>query len=418
MNNFHYKAGELFCENVKVKDVAADVGTPFYLYSADTFRNNYKEFDEAFAQAKHLVCYAVKTNDSMSVLKILSDEGAGADIVSGGELFKAKKAGFDPRKTVFAGVAKTEREIKEALEADILMFNVESFAELELINKVAKAMNKKARISFRVNPDIDPKTHPYISTALAKNKFGISINHALDSYSKASEMDGIEIVGIQVHLGSQITTISPFVEALQKVLKLAHALGDMGIELKYIDLGGGLGVTYKDERPPGPQDLARELLPMIKKVPYTIIFEPGRYISATAGILVSKVLFTKQTTVKKFVIVDAAMNDMARPFIYDAYHEILPVEEEKKKEMKADVVGGVCESTDYFARDRSLPILEAGDLIALMNSGAYGFVMSSNYNSRPKVAEVMVEGDSYSVIRKRQNYEDLIRDEEVPSPLK
>ncbi len=418
MANFYYKNEELFCEDVKVEDIANEVGTPFYLYSVKELKDNFKAFDHAFSEIKHLICYACKTNDNLSVLKILAKEGAGADIVSGGELFKVLKAGFSPQKIVFAGVGKTVQEIKSALEADILMFNVESLSELELINKTAKQLNKKARISFRINPNIDPKTHPYISTALAKSKFGVSINQALDAYATASDLGNVEIIGIQVHLGSQITTVAPFVEALERIIKLISALKDIGIKIKYIDLGGGLGVTYKDEQPPTPQELAAEIVPLIKTAGCLIIFEPGRYIVATAGVLVTKVLWTKESEVKKFVVVDAAMNDLARPFLYDAHHEIIPLKEDRDKEMIADVVGGVCESTDYFARNRSLPLLEHGDLIALLNAGAYGFVMSSNYNARPRVAEVMVMGKKYFVIRKRETYEDLIRGEEVPDILK
>lgn len=418
MGNFYYKNGDLFCEKVKIEDIAYEVGTPFYLYSAEEFKDNFTAFEKAFSGVDHLVCYACKTNDNLAVLRLLVKEGAGADIVSGGELFKALKAGFSPKKIVFAGLGKTEGEIKSALEADILMFNVESMAELELINKTAGQLGKKARISFRINPDIDPKTHPYISTSLAKSKFGISIVNAIDAYSVASEADHIEIVGIQVHLGSQITTIAPFVETLKKIIKLMGVLKNIGVNLKYIDLGGGLGVTYKDERPPGPEDLAEELIPLIKKTGCKIIFEPGRYIAATAGILVSKVLFIKETTAKKFVVVDAAMNDLARPFLYDAYHEIVPLKEDKNKEMIADVVGGVCESTDYFARKRSLPLFNEGDFMALLNSGAYGFVMSSNYNARLRVPEVLVIANKYFIIRKRQTYKDLIRDEEIPDVLK
>ena len=418
MANFYYKNEELFCEDVKVEDIANKVGTPFYLYSMKELKDNFKTFDQAFSEVKHLICYACKTNDNLSVLKILAKEGAGADIISGGELFKVVKAGFNSQKIVFAGVGKTFQEIKSALESDILMFNVESLAELALINKTAKQLNQKARISFRINPDIDPKTHPHISTGLAKSKFGISINQALDVYSTASDLENIEIIGIQIHLGSQITTVAPFVEALERIIKLISALKDIGIKIKYIDLGGGLGVTYKDEQPPTPQELASEIIPLIKTIGCTIIFEPGRYIAATSGILVAKVLFTKQSEVKKFVVVDAAINDLARPFLYDAHHEIISLKEDTNKEMIADVVGGVCESTDYFARNRSLPLLEHGDLIALLNVGAYGFVMSSSYNARPRVAEVMVMDKKYFVIRKRETYEDLIRGEEVPDILK
>jgi diaminopimelate decarboxylase len=418
MSNFYYKDADLFCDQIRVEDIAREVGTPFYLYNAGEFRNNFKAFDTAFNEIDHMICYACKTNDNLTVLKILASLGAGADIVSGGELFKVLKAGFKPNKIVFAGVGKTEREIETALEANILMFNVESMAELESIDRVAGRLKKKARIAFRINPDIDPQTHPHIATSLAKSKFGISITKALDAYSIASDMDNIEIVGIQIHLGSQITTVAPFVEALEKITPLVNTLKDIGIKVKYVDLGGGLGVTYKDEQPPTPEELAEHIAPLVKKMDCKVIFEPGRYIAAGAGILVCKVLFIKQTDVKTFVVVDGAMNDLARPFIYDAYHEIIPLREDKNKAILADVVGGVCESTDYFARNRPLPLFEQGDYLALLNAGAYGFVMSSNYNSRPRVPEVMVSSDKYFVIRKRETYEDLIRTEEVPDIFK
>lgn len=418
MEHFYYSNEELYCEKVKIKDIEKEVGSPFYLYSHSGLVKNFTDFNNAFSKVPHIICYACKTNTSLAVARVLAQNGAGADIVSGGELYKMLKAGFSPEKIVFAGVGKTDEEIKQALDSDILMFNVESMPELEVIDKIAGKMKRKARIAFRINPVIDAKTHPYISTALAKSKFGISITKAIETYSVASELTNIEIIGIQVHLGSQIITIAPFVEALQKILKVVEELKDIGIYIKYINLGGGLGITYKDEMPPTPKDLAAALLPLINKTNCTMIFEPGRYISANAGILVSKVLYIKETDVKKFVVVDAAMNDLARPFLYDAHHEIIPVQEDTHKDSIVDVVGPVCESTDYFARNRPLPMLKRGDLIALMNSGAYGFVMSSNYNARLRVPEVMVIGSKFYIIRKRETYDDLVRTETIPGPLK
>ncbi len=417
MEDFYYRNEELYCEKVKIKDIEKEVGSPFYLYSHNRLVKNFTDFNSAFSKIPHIICYACKTNTNIAVARALARNGAGADIVSGGELYKMLKAGFPPEKIVFAGVGKTDEEIKQALYSDILMFNIESMPELEVIDMIAGKMERKARIAFRINPDIDAKTHPYIATALAKSKFGISITKAIETYSTASELANIEIIGIQVHLGSQITTIAPFVEALQKILKVVGELEDIGIYIKYVNLGGGLGITYKDEKPPTPKDLAEALVPLINKTDCTMIFEPGRYISANAGVLISKVLYIKETDVKKFVVVDAAMNDLARPFLYDAHHEIIPVQEDTHKDSIVDVVGPVCESTDYFAHNRPLPLLKRGDLIALMNSGAYGFVMSSNYNSRLRVPEVMVIGSKFYIIRKRETYDDLVRTESIPGPL-
>ncbi len=411
---FAYQDDELYCDGLKVKEIVAETGTPCYLYSQKTLIDNYAAFDEAFAAINHMICYAVKTNSNLAVLRTLARLGAGADIVSGGELYQALAAGFSPEKIVFAGVGKTEEEIAYALKNDILMFNVESMPELELISTVAKALKRIARISFRVNPDINPKTHHHISTGLAQNKFGISINHAEEAYQEASTNKFLEIVGMQVHIGSQITTVEPFVEAVEKVLKLAYSLQEMGLPVKYIDLGGGLGITYKDEKPPTPRDLAQAIIPLIKGSPYQFIFEPGRYIAGNAGILVTRVLYLKETPAKKFVIVDAGMNDLSRPVLYDAYHEIRPVEKVGNNEMIVDVVGPICESGDYFARKRSLPAVQQGDLLAIFNAGAYGFSMSSNYNARPRACEVMVIKDKYHIVRERETYEDLVKKEKLP----
>lgn len=410
---FNFRDGELYCERLKVKNIIEEVGTPCYLYSTETIVTNYEAFDEAFAAVDHLVCYAVKTNANLSILNALAKLGAGADIVSGGELSRCLAAGFKPEKIVFAGVGKTEEEIAFALNHDILLFNVESLPELELIISVAKRLKKKVRVSFRINPDINAKTHHHISTGLAQNKFGISINHAMEAYERASEEKFLSVEGIQVHIGSQITTVAPFVEAVEKVLKLAAALKKINVEIKYIDLGGGLGITYKDETPPTPKDLAKAIVPLIRNSGYKFIFEPGRFIAGTAGILVTKVLYLKETPVKKFVIVDAGMNDLSRPILYDAYHEILPVEEAGKKEMIVDVVGPICESGDYFAKKRGMPLVKSGDLLAVFNAGAYGFSMASNYNTRPRACEVLVKDAKFEVVRVREKFEDLIRGERI-----
>lgn len=412
---FAYRHGQLYCERLSVKTVVKEVGTPCYLYSREGLVENYHAFDNAFAALDHLVCYAVKTNANLSILNTLARSGAGADIVSSGELYRALKAGFKPEKIVFAGVGKTAEEISYALENNILMFNVESLPELEIIQRTARRMEKTAPIAFRVNPDINPKTHHHISTGLAQNKFGISIHHALEAYEQASQSKELRVIGVQVHIGSQITSVEPFVEAVEKVLGLVKSLQKIGLEISYIDLGGGLGITYEDEMPPAPVDLAKAIVPLLKGHPYTYIFEPGRYIAGTAGILLTKVLYVKETPVKKFVIVDAGMNDLSRPILYDAYHEILPVEEKGGNEMIVDIVGPICESGDYFARKRALPLVEQGDLLAIFNTGAYGFSMSSNYNARPRACEVMVIDDTFEVVRERETFEDLIRKEKIPA---
>ncbi|MDD5491791.1 MAG: diaminopimelate decarboxylase [bacterium] len=413
MGTFEYKKGELYCEGLRVKDIIKEVGTPCYLYSHKALVENYQAFDEAFTSVKHMICYAVKTNANLSILRTLANLGAGADIVSAGELYRAVTAGFKPEKIVFAGVGKTEDEIYYALKNDILLFNVESLPELDLISAVAKKVQKRARISFRVNPDINPKTHHHISTGLAQNKFGISINYAAEAYASAAEDKSLEVVGVQVHIGSQITTVEPFVEAVEKVFTLLKTLKELGIELKYIDLGGGLGITYNDEKPPTPQELAKALMPLIKKTRYQYIFEPGRYIAGTAGILVTKILYLKETQAKKFVIVDAGMNDLSRPVLYDAYHEIKPVKTSGKNEIFVDIVGPICESGDYFAKNRRLPLVEQGDLLAIFNAGAYGFSMASNYNARPRACEVVVSKDQYYMVRDRETFGDMVSNERL-----
>ncbi|MEK6583577.1 MAG: diaminopimelate decarboxylase [Nitrospirota bacterium] len=412
MHDFTYIGNELYCEKVSIRKIAQEVGTPVYIYSSNTLRNHYQVFDAAFSEIPHIVCFAVKANSNLSILKLFASEGGGADIVSGGELFRALKAGIDPQKIVFAGIGKTEDEISFALKSNILMFNVESPLELKKINEVAGNLALKARVALRVNPDIDPKTHPYISTGLKKSKFGIAIKNALEEYQLASTLPNIEIVGIHKHIGSQITEVSPFVSAMERILDLVKKLKESGIDIKYIDAGGGLGIRYKDEEPPHPGELGKALLPLIKDAGCTLIFEPGRVLAGNAGILVTRVLYLKTGEAKNFVIVDAGMNDLIRPSLYEAHHEIIPIEKREGSSFKADVVGPICESGDFLAKDRNVMKPEPGELLAVMSAGAYGFTMSSNYNSRPRVAEVMVEGDTYTVIRKRESYEDLIRGEE------
>ncbi|MCX8117057.1 MAG: diaminopimelate decarboxylase [Desulfobacterota bacterium] len=418
MHYFEYKNGELYCERVPVSRIAQEVGTPFYLYSYRTLVRHYKVFNEAFEGIPHLVCYSMKANSNLSLIRLFVNLGSGVDVVSGGELYRALKAGADPKKVVFSGVGKREDEIEEGLEAGILMFNVESMMELEKIDEVAGRMNTKASVAIRVNPDIDPKTHPYITTGLKQNKFGIDIQRAALAYRRASELPNLKVIGIDCHLGSQLLEVAPFVEALRKLKDLVDQLRREGMEIRYLDLGGGLGITYNDEEPPHPYEYASNILDEIRHFDCTLILEPGRVIVGNAGILVSKVLYFKENEEKRFLIVDAAMNDLVRPSYYGSFHQILPVRQEAREEIAADVVGPVCESADFLAKGRRLPHLNPGELIAVMSAGAYGFAMSSNYNSRPRVAEVLVRDDEIHVIRKRETYEDLVRGEEIPEFLR
>ncbi len=415
MHDFVYKNGELYCEGVSVKAVAQRVGTPFYLYSSKTLANHVRAFDSAFAGAPHIICFAVKANSNTAVLRLLGREGAGADIVSGGELFRALRAGIAPKKIVYAGVGKRRDEIEYALKMDILMFNVESGEELLAIDRAAGEMHTTARIALRVNPDIDPGTHEYISTGLRENKFGIPLERALEYYQTAKGLPHVEVVGIHQHIGSQITEVRPFVDAIKKIVGFIEEIRSAGIEIKYINIGGGLGITYKDETPPHPKELAKALHPILKQCRCTLVLEPGRAIVGNAGILVTRVLYHKDSGEKKFVIVDAGMNDLIRPSLYEAYHEIKPVIEPASAGGAAvDVVGPICESGDFLAKDREMPPVQQGELLAVMGAGAYGFSMSSNYNSRPRVAEVMVKGAEYFVVRERETYSELIRGEKVP----
>jgi diaminopimelate decarboxylase len=422
MHHFIYKNNELYCESVAIADIAKAVGTPFYLYSNATLTHHFNTFDKSFGELPHLTCFAVKSCSNLAVLRLFSTLGGGADIVSGGELYRSLKAGIDPRRIIYSGVGKTEEELRYGLVSGILMFNVESEQELERLQQVAQEQELVAPVSFRINPDVDPKTHAYISTGLAKNKFGIPIEQAEDIYLRARDMSHIKIMGVSCHIGSQLTEISPFTETLHKVKLFINRLEAHGISINYLDLGGGLGVRYQDEKPPHPQEYARALKEEMAGLECTLILEPGRVIVGNAGILISRVLYTKKGGTKNFIIVDAAMNDLARPSLYGAHHEILPVFRKAGPAPDvalqiADVVGPICETGDFLARDRQLPPFEPGDLMAVMSSGAYGFTMSSNYNSRPRAAEVLVKEDQFYVIRDRENYETLIRDESIPGFL-
>ncbi|RLB10047.1 MAG: diaminopimelate decarboxylase [Deltaproteobacteria bacterium] len=417
MHHFVYKNEELYCEDVPIKQIADQIRTPFYLYSHATLVRHFNAFDSAFDEIKHLTCFSVKSNSNIAILRLFSRLGAGADIVSGGELYRAIKAGINPAKIVYSGVGKREDEMEYAINSDILMFNVESHQELLVLNKVAKRLNKTARISIRVNPDIDPKTHPYISTGMKENKFGISIEEAFEEYRFASKLSNIEIIGISCHIGSQLLDVQPFVDSLKRLLILAEKLKKAGISIRYLDIGGGLGIRYSNEQPPHPKEYAEAIKKEIKEKDICLILEPGRVIVGNAGILVTRLLYKKEQGEKKFFIVDAGMNDLIRPSLYGSYHEICPVRKRNTPFVEADIVGPICESGDFFARKRKIQDIEPGELLAIMSAGAYGFVMSSNYNSRPRPCEVMVKGKEFFIIRERETYEDLIRGESIPDFL-
>lgn len=421
MHFFEYQGNELFCENVAVTDICKAVGTPVFIYSRRTLERHFKVFQEPFQNVDHLICYSMKACSNLGILRIFANLGGGVDIVSGGELYRAMKAGVDPQKIVYSGVGKRESEIDNALDAGILMFNVESEGELETINQRAINKNMKARIALRVNPDVDPKTHPYISTGLKTNKFGIDITRALTIYKQAQGMKGLEPVGIDCHIGSQLTELSPFQETVSILRDLLKTLRQEGIKIKYLDVGGGLGIPYDQETPPPPSAYGSTILEALAKLDVKIILEPGRVLVGNAAIMATQVLYLKQTSEKNFVIVDAAMNDLVRPSLYKAHHTIAPVRKPdhglKAEVMIADIVGPICESGDFLARSREITVAKAGDYLAAMSAGAYGFSMSSNYNSRPRSCEILVSGDKYHVIRERETYEDLTRGERIPEEL-
>ena len=408
MNYFDYRENELWAEEVRVQELAATYGTPLYVYSAKTIRRHCLAFTEAMQGMEHLICFSVKANGNLGVLRLLGGLGAGVDIVSGGELYRALQAGIEPRKIVYSGVGKQDHEIREALAADILMFNVESVQELERIGRLAAEADTVARISLRINPDVDPKTHPYISTGLKTNKFGLDPLEAAGAYLLAQKHAHLDPVGMDCHIGSQLTQIGPFVEAFEKLLAFVDQLQGTGIAIRYLDLGGGLGITYDEESPPLPADLGRAIAKAVGTRPLTIILEPGRAIAGNAGILVTRVLYTKATSTKNFVIVDAAMNDLVRPSLYHAYHHIGEVQPCNRDDRKVDVVGPICESSDFLAQDRLLPEVAVGELLAVFSAGAYGFTMSSQYNARPRAAEVLVDGDRVTLARRRETYADLV----------
>ncbi len=417
MHHFHYINGELHCENVPVTRIAEAVGTPFYLYSHATLAHHFRTFDAAFSGYPHIICFAVKANANLALLRLFAGLGAGADIVSGGELFRALKAGVDPKKIVYSGVGKSRKEIRQALKAGILMFNIESSQELGEISRLASELKKTAPVALRINPDIDPQTHPYISTGLKKNKFGINLDRALLDYDLARKLPYVEVVGVACHIGSQITELSPFLEAVRRLRELVGELTRRGIRIRYLDLGGGLGITYDQETPPHPRDYGQALISELEGLDLTLILEPGRVLVGNAGILVTRVFYTKETETKHFIVVDAGMNDLARPSLYGSYHALWPVVEAPRREVTASLVGPICESGDFLAKDRPMPDFQPGELVAVMSAGAYGFSMSSNYNARPRVAEILVKDDEFYVIRKRETYAQLIRGESIPEFL-
>jgi diaminopimelate decarboxylase len=408
MQFFEYLGGRLHCEAVPLDRIAREVGTPVYVYSESAMRSQVRAFTDAFRSVPHQICFAVKANSNLSVLRRLAEWGTGFDVVSGGELFRVLRAGAPASKIVFDGPGKTPDEIRYALDSGILFFNVESGAEAELIAQTARLMRKRARVSIRTNPDVDPGTHPYISTGMKEHKFGVAIEDARDLYLRIRALPELDIVGVTCHIGSQITQLAPYREALNSLREFIEQLKIEGISLQYLDFGGGLGISYKGEEPPSLSEYAELVMCMTRDLGLTLILEPGRIIVGNAGTLVTRVTLTKSQGAKRFVIVDAGMNDLIRPALYGAHHQIWPVEHKDATEV-ADLVGPICESTDFIARDRSLPAFVAGDLAAVMSAGAYGFVLSSNYNSRPRVAEVLVRGDTFEVVRRRESYEDLVR---------
>jgi diaminopimelate decarboxylase len=417
MHDFQYRGDELYGEEVPIEAIAREVGTPFYLYSLNTLQNHFRAFQSAFSAVDHLVCFSAKANSNIAVLRIFIRMGGGVDVVSGGELFRAMKAGASPDKIVYSGVGKRPEEIEYALEWPIFMFNVESSQELVSIDRIAGKMGIRAPVALRVNPDVDPRTHPYISTGLRKNKFGINIQKSLDEYRLAGTLPHVQVRGVSCHIGSQLIEVDPFVEALQRVKELVQRLREEGMNIRYLDMGGGLGITYNQEDAPHPTVYAEALLQELGGIDCTLILEPGRVIVGNAGILVTRVLYTKTGEEKNFIIVDAAMNDLIRPSLYSSYQRIQPVRKMDRSEIVADVVGPICESGDFLAKDRKLLQAEPGELLAVMSAGAYGFSMSSNYNSRPRAAEVLVAGDRFHVIREREDYEDLVRGETIPDFL-
>ena len=416
MDDFHYEGGGLRCEDVPLSEIAAAAGTPTYVYSHAALERAYTELDSAFSGLDHLVCYAVKANGNLAVLRALAALGAGADIVSGGELYRVMRAGFDPKKVVFAGVGKTEKELMSGLGERILLFNVESASELEHLDRLCVRFGKRARVSLRVNPDVDAGTHDHVATGRGRDKFGIPVDEALALAERVEDYRCVDLIGIHQHIGSQITKLTPYTESVERSAGLVAELEIRGFDIRYFNIGGGLGIPYKDEKTPTPKELVDAIRPMLEATGTKILCEMGRYIAGGAGVLMTSVIYRKKSGEKSFIVADAGMNDLLRPSLYDAHHEVLSVDEVGSV-ANADLVGPVCESGDYLARDRELPDASEGDVLAIMDAGAYGFSMASNYNSRPRPAEVMVKGDSWAVVREREHSADLVKGELVPAFL-
>lgn len=412
MNFFPLNNGVVHAEAVPVTDIAKQFGTPCYVYSKQALTAAYQTFEAGLNNTDHMICFAVKANSNLAVLNVFAKLGAGFDIVSGGELARVLAAGGDPTKVVFSGVGKTAEEMQQALEAGIFCFNVESASELARLNEVAGNMGKVAPVSLRVNPDVDAKTHPYISTGLKNNKFGVAIEDASDVYKQAAAMPNIAVHGVDCHIGSQITEIAPFIDALERVLSLVDALAADGIHISHIDVGGGVGITYDDETPPAFQDYTKSILEKLNQKKVKLLFEPGRALVGNAGILLTKVEYLKPTDSKNFAIVDAAMNDLMRPALYDAYHEIIAAEPKAGEACTYEIVGPICETGDFLGHDRALNIAE-GDVLVVKSAGAYAMSMASNYNSRPKAAELMVDGNQTHVVRKRESIKALFAEESL-----
>ena len=414
---FTRQGGELCAEGVPLARIVESVGSPVFVYSATALTNGYDALDAAFGEVRHTICYAIKSNMNLAVVRTLVARGAGVDVTSGGELFKALRAGDDPQRIVYSGVGKRDDEIDSALEARIRMFNVESRAELRRIDAVAGARGAVAPIAFRVNPDVDPQTHPYISTGLRTSKFGIPIGEAVEAYAEAKALEHVQVIGVDCHIGSQLTKLQPFADALARVKNLVLDLRDAGHLIEVIDVGGGLGVVYDDETPPSAPQYAATVTDAVGGLGCELICEPGRSITANAGVFVTRVLYQKHNEDKHFVIVDGGMNDLIRPALYQSYQKIEPVAEPRPERCVVDVVGPVCESGDFLAKERELPVVKRGELLAVRSSGAYGFAMSSQYNGRPRAAEVLVKGDRFAVVRQRERVEDLLHGESIPRDL-
>jgi diaminopimelate decarboxylase len=410
---FKYKNNELFCENVSLKELAKEYGTPLYVYSKNFFTDRYKELDAAFSAVKHRIYFASKSNFNLNVIKTFYDLGSGIDVNSAGEFYRAVKAGVNPKDMLLTGVGKTDEEIRLGLENGVMVIKAESLEEIYVINKIAKELNLIAPVAIRVNPDVDAQTHPYISTGLAENKFGIDSVYAYDMFMECSKLDNVELTGIDMHIGSQITTVDPFVEATIRMAELYKKIKTAGINLKHFDIGGGIGVIYNNENPFSVKEFAEKLIPVFMQLDAEILFEPGRFLTANGGTLLADVLYTKSNSLgKNFVVINAAMTDLLRPSLYKSYHHVQPVEKIDNVDFVADIVGPVCETGDYIAKEREIIMVSRGDTLAIMSAGAYGMVMSSNYNGRRRPAEILVDGKEYKTIRSRETFEHLIYDEE------